>query len=45
MSQGAIFGFGCVIFFVVLTGAFLYGLATIREAAERENYRPTKSAN
>ncbi|MEY2762757.1 MAG: hypothetical protein RLZZ43_572 [Actinomycetota bacterium] len=35
MSQGAIFGFGCVIFFVVLTGAFLYGLATIHDSRGR----------
>jgi len=43
MSQGAIFGFGCIIFFIVLTGTFLYGLMTVRESAEREKYRPTSS--
>ena len=35
MSQGAIFGFGCIIFFIVLTGTFLYGLMTVRESAEQ----------
>lgn len=37
MNQAALFGFGCVIFFIVLTGAFLYGMLTIREYAETEN--------
>ena len=29
MSQAALFGFGCVIFFVVFTGALFYVLATV----------------
>lgn len=36
MSQGALFGFGCVIFFIVGTGAFLFAMLTVREAADRE---------
>ncbi len=35
MSQAALFGFGCVIFFVVLTGAILYGMAAVKEIADR----------
>ena len=35
MSQAALFGFGCVIFFIVLTGALLYGMATMKEIADR----------
>jgi hypothetical protein len=45
VSQGALFGFGCVIFFIVLTGAFVYGLTAVREIADRENYRPGTSGN
>jgi Ni,Fe-hydrogenase I cytochrome b subunit len=29
VSQAALFGFGSVIFFIVATGAFLYGMATL----------------
>jgi len=36
MSQGALFGFGCVIFFIVGTGAFLFAMSTLREAVDRE---------
>jgi hypothetical protein len=36
MSQGALFGFGCVIFFIVGTGAFLFSMMTLREAVDRE---------
>jgi len=35
MSQAALFGFGCVIFFVVVTGALLYGMAAMKEFADR----------
>jgi len=35
MSQAALFGFGCVIFFVVATGALLYGMAAVKEFADR----------
>ena len=35
MSQAALFGFGCVIFFIVLTGALLYEMATVKEIADR----------
>lgn len=31
MSQAALFGFGSVIFFIVATGALLYGMATLDE--------------
>lgn len=34
MSQGALFAFGSVIFFVVLSGAFLYGLQKAREMVD-----------
>jgi|LakMenEpi03Aug12_release.lakeMendotaPanAssembly.Ray.scaffolds.fasta_scaffold26036_7 hypothetical protein len=36
MSQAGIFAFGCLVFFVVMTGAFFFGLATVRELAERD---------
>ena len=39
MSQATLFGFGAVIFFIVITGAFLYGLAVSREAYEKTNNR------
>ncbi len=35
MGQGAIFGFGCVIFFIVASGGFLYAARSLRESAER----------
>ena len=34
MSQGALFAFGSVIFFVVLSGAFIYGVQRAREWAD-----------
>lgn len=36
MNQTVLFGFGCVIFFIVLTGAFLYGMLTVREYADMD---------
>jgi len=36
MGQGALFGFGCVIFFIVATGGFLFAMMTLREAVDRE---------
>lgn len=36
MSQGALFAFGCVISFIVLTGAFLFAMMSVREAADRD---------
>lgn len=36
MSQGALFGFGCVIFFIVATGGFFYAMMSVREAADRD---------
>lgn len=36
MSQGALFGFGCVIFFIVATGGFCYAMMSMREAADRD---------
>jgi hypothetical protein len=35
MSQAALFGFGCVIFFIVATGALLYGMASLKAFADR----------
>lgn len=37
MSQAALFGFGSVIFFIVSTGALLYGMAVVQEAYEKTN--------
>lgn len=37
MSEAALFSFGAVIFFVVFTGALLYGMAVAHELHEREN--------
>ncbi len=37
MSQGALFAFGSVIFFVVLSGAFVYGVQRAREWAEKNS--------
>ena len=36
MSQAALFGFGSVIFFIVMTGALLYGMALVREVFDRD---------
>ena len=36
MSSAALFSFGCVIFFVVMTGVFMYGLATVKQIADRD---------
>ncbi len=36
MSPAALFAFGCAIFFIVATGAFLYVMMTIRTKADRE---------
>jgi hypothetical protein len=36
MSQAGIFAFGCVVFFVVMTGAFFFGLASMRELADKD---------
>lgn len=38
MSEGGIFVFGSIIFFVTMFGAFLYGLASFREYSQREGY-------
>ncbi len=35
MSQGALFAFGCVIFFIVATGGFLFAMMSVREAADQ----------
>jgi len=35
MSQGALFGVGCVISFIVFTGVFLFAMMSVREAADR----------
>jgi hypothetical protein len=36
VSQGALFAFGSVILFIVVTGAFAYGLLRAREWALQE---------
>ena len=36
MSQAALFGFGSVIFFIVMTGALLYGMALVKEVFDRD---------
>ena len=36
MSQTALFSFGCVIFFTVATGAFLYVMTTVRTRVDKE---------
>ena len=45
MSLAALFGFGSVIFLIVMTGAFIYGMTVLRAAADRGNYRPGSSKN
>jgi len=37
MSQGALFGFGAVIFFIVFSGALMFGLQRTKEIAERNS--------
>ena len=45
MSLAALFGFGSVIFLIVITGAFVYGMTALRAAADRDNYRPGSAKN
>jgi len=45
MSLAALFGFGSVIFLIVITGAFVYGMTALRAAADRDNYRPGSTKN
>ena len=45
MSLAALFCFGSVIFLIVMTGAFLYGMTALRAAADRDNYRPGSAKN
>ena len=40
MSEGALFGFGCVILTIVLTGAFLYAMQSVRDFADRSQDSP-----
>lgn len=37
MSQGALFAFGSVILFIVLTGSFMYGLQRAKEWSEQNS--------
>lgn len=37
MSQMILFSFGCVIFFITATGAFLYGMYTLRDYTNRDH--------
>ena len=45
MSLAALFGFGAVIFLIVMTGAFVYGMTSLRAAADRDSYRPGSTKN
>lgn len=36
MGQAAIFAVGCVIFFIVMTGSLLFGVAKVRETVTRD---------
>ena len=45
MSRAALFGFGSVIFLIVMTGAFVYGMTALRAAADRDDYRPGSAKN
>ena len=45
MSLAALFGFGSVIFLIVMTGAFDYGMTALRAAADRDDYRPGSAKN
>jgi hypothetical protein len=45
MSLTTLFGFGSVIFFIVLTGAFVYGMSALRASADRNSYRPGSTKN
>ncbi len=45
MSLAALFGFGSVIFLIVITGAFVYGMTALRAAADRDDYRPGSAKN
>ncbi len=45
MSLATLFGFGSVIFFIVMTGAFVYGMSTLRASADRDSYRPGSTKN
>ena len=37
MSQATLFGFGAVVFFIVMTGALLYRMAVVQEAYKKTN--------
>ena len=45
MSQATLFNFGAVIFFIVMTGAFMYGLAVAKESYEntKRQWPPARS--
>lgn len=45
MSLAVLFGFGSVIFLIVMTGAFVYGMTLLRAAADRDDYRPGSAKN
>lgn len=45
MSLAVLFGFGSVIFLIVMTGAFIYGMTSLRAAADRDSYRPGSAKN
>ena len=36
MSEGVLFSFGAVIFIIVITGATLFGMATMKEIQDRD---------
>jgi hypothetical protein len=39
MSQIELFIFGCCIFFIVGTGAMLYGMALVKDEYEKQNVK------
>ncbi len=45
MSLATLFGFGSVIFFIVMTGAFVYAMSVLRASADRNSYRPGSTKN
>ena len=42
MSQAALFGFGSVMFFIVATGALLYGMTTLDEFYNKDHDKGLK---
>lgn len=45
MSQAGLFGFGSVIFLIVMTGALLYGMALVKEIFDKDNLSVAKKVS